>query len=270
MSTESEIEVLRKGWGILTDLTRCIGCERCVAACREVNDLPKDAVTDELNAYAWTVVERRGSLNIRRQCLHCLEPACVSVCPIGALEKVTDPARKDFGAVIYHTDRCFGCRYCMVGCPFGIPKYQWDRSIPLMQKCILCFERRLQKGEEPACTAACPAGATIFGRRDELLVEARRRIAENPGRYVNHIYGEDEAGGTSVLYLSPVPFEDLGFKVSNIKRESYPLLTWNVLNKLPTVVSVGGVLLAGIWWISNRREDVEREEGGKRDEERDD
>ena len=129
-----------------------------------------------------------------------------------------------------------------------------------MQKCILCFEKRLQEGRQPACTEACPTGATIFGERSDLIREARRRIHEEPGRYVDHIYGEHEAGGTSVLYLSAVPFEQLGFKV-DVQHNPYPKLTWNVLDKLPMVVTTGAALLAGIWWLTKRREDVEREEG---------
>ena len=129
-----------------------------------------------------------------------------------------------------------------------------------MQKCILCFEKRLEKGEEPACTAACPAGATIFGDRDELLRVARQRILDNPDLYVDHIYGETEAGGTSVLYLSAVPFEKLGFKV-NVQENPYPKLTWEVLEKLPPIITTGAVALGGIYWITKRRAEVEREEG---------
>ena len=240
---------------ILTDLTKCIGCEACVWACKDINELPREGSAKELDAYTWTVVEKHGPVNVRRQCMHCLDPACASACPVGALQK------KENGAVFYHEERCFGCRYCLVACPFQIPKYQWDQLVPYMQKCILCFEKRLKEGKEPACTEACPTGATIFGDRDDLLREARGRIITNPGRYVDHIFGEHEAGGTSVLYISGVPFDQLGFKV-DVEENPYPKLTWNVLEKLPSVVTTGGVLLAGIWWITKRREDVEREEGG--------
>ena len=251
-----------KNASILTDLTKCIGCEACVWACKEVNGLPRGDGAKELNSNTWTMIERHGPVNVRRQCMHCLDPACASACPIGAIEK------EENGAVFYHKDRCFGCRYCLLACPFQIPKYQWDNPVPLMQKCILCFETRLKEGRQPACTEACPTGATIFGERDDLLREARRRILDNPDRYVDHIFGEHEAGGTSVLYLSSVPFEKLGFKV-DVLHNPYPKLTWEVLEKLPTIVSTGGVLLAGIWWITKRREAVELEEGG-REEDRDD
>jgi formate dehydrogenase iron-sulfur subunit len=239
---------------ILTDLTKCIGCEACVWACKEINDLPRGEKAKTLDAYTWTVIERHGPVNVRRQCMHCIDPACASACPVGAIERQPD------GAVWYHVDRCFGCRYCLIACPFQIPKYQWDKATPLMQKCILCFRKRLEQGKQPACTEACPTGATIFGEREELLNIASRRILDNPGRYVNHIFGQYEAGGTSVLYLSHVPFEQLGFKV-DVQHNPYPKLTWEVLEKLPTVVTTGGVLLAGIWWITKRRKDVAHEEG---------
>jgi len=236
---------------ILTDLTKCIGCEACVHACREVNELPRGGDTATLSAKSWTAVEHRDGIHVRRQCMHCLDPACASVCPVAALHKTPE------GPVLYDESRCIGCRYCMVACPFGVPKYEWDSALPRVQKCILCFERRLKDGLQPACTAACPTGATVFGDRDALIADARGRLAAHPERYVDHVYGLSEAGGTSVLYLSSVPFAQLGFKVLP-NGDPYPRLTWDVLSRLPTVVSVGGVLLLGIWWLSNRRVTLEQ------------
>jgi formate dehydrogenase iron-sulfur subunit len=236
---------------ILTDLTRCVGCKACVWACKEVNDLPRDDGAMVLSAATWTTIENREGLNIRRQCMHCEDPACVSVCPVAALRKTEQ------GPVVYDASRCIGCRYCMVGCPFGVPKYEWDSALPLVKKCSLCFEKRLSQGLAPACTAACPTGATRFGDRDELIREARQRIDAEPERYVDHIYGLTEAGGTSVLYLSSVPFERLGFRVLG-RDEPYPRLTWEILSKLPNVVSVSGVLLFGVWWIIQRRQSLAR------------
>jgi formate dehydrogenase iron-sulfur subunit len=241
---------------ILNDLTKCLGCEACVFACKEVNGLPEEPGAEKLSATTWTVVEKRKEANVRRQCMHCLDPACASVCPVAALRKTPE------GPVIYDESRCIGCRYCMVGCPFGIPKYEWSSTLPRVQKCIMCFHKRLKEGRQPACTEACPTGATLFGDRDELIAEARRRIQAEPGKYVNHIYGLHEAGGTSVLYLSDVPFEDLGFKTVT-SSDPYPRLTWEVLSKLPNVVSVGGVLMMGIWWITRRRELVEKVRTGQ-------
>ncbi|MDZ7290251.1 MAG: 4Fe-4S dicluster domain-containing protein [candidate division KSB1 bacterium] len=246
--------------GILTDLTKCIGCQLCVWACKEINELPRDDGAKKLSATTWTTIERRNGVNIRRQCLHCLDPTCVSVCPVAALEKTKD------GPVIYHEERCMGCRYCIMACPFEIPKYEWDSVLPKVQKCILCYEKRLAKGQQPACTSVCPTGATLFGNRDELIALARRRIEDNPGRYVDHIYGLREAGGTSVLYLSDVPFEQLGFKYAKADV-AYPKLTWQVLRQIPNVVSVGGVLMFGIWWIINRRVTLEKVRNGEMTEE---
>lgn len=241
---------------MLIDLTRCIGCEACVWACKESNGLPREDGVAELSATTWSALERHRGVAVRRQCMHCLEPACASVCPVGALHKTAE------GPVVYDESRCIGCRYCMVGCPFGVPKYEWSKQLPTVKKCLFCFESRQAKGQQPACAAACPTGATQFGDRDELLAEARRRMAENPGRYVPRIYGEREAGGTSMLYLSSVPFEELGFK-TQLANESYPGMSWEILSKLPNVVSVGGVLLAGIWWITGRRDTLEQARRGQ-------
>ena len=132
------------------------------------------------------MVEGPGHAYVRKQCRHCLEPACASACPVGALHKT------DLGAVVYDAARCMGCRYCMMACPYGIPRYTWDAAVPYVRKCILCYSR-IEQGRQPACTEACPSKATIFGDRDELLAEAHRRIAENPGQYGKKVWGEKEA-----------------------------------------------------------------------------
>jgi len=241
---------------ILTDLTKCIGCEACVWACKEINKLPSDDGAKKLSSTSWTVIKPYRGIFIRQQCMHCLEPTCVSACPVAALEKTNK------GPVIYHEDRCMGCRYCLMACPFEIPKYEWDKVLPRVQKCSMCFEKRVSKGEQPACTAACPTGATIFGERENLIETARKRIEDHPERYIDHIYGIHEAGGTSVLYLSDVPFGQLGFKHA-LEDTTYPKLTWQALSQIPNVVGVGGILMFGIWWIINRRiklEDINNSE----------
>lgn len=185
--------------------------------------------------------------------MHCNEPTCVSVCPVGALAKSPE------GPVSYDADKCMGCRYCMQACPFSVPQYEWDNSItPRVRKCDMCKDR-VEAGLATACATACPTGATKFGDREQLITEAQERIRDHPGRYVDHIYGVAEVGGTSVLLLSAVPFETLGYS-TKLLHDPLPQLTWEVLHKLPKVVGIGGVLMSGIWWITKRREAVQKAE----------
>lgn len=237
-------------FAMLIDITRCVNCRGCVYACKESNGLPKDAGVETLSPETWAVVERRRGLNVRRQCMHCVDPACVSVCPVAALQKQPE------GPVTYDEDRCMGCRYCMVACPFQVPKYEWDEALPRVQKCIFCFDTRLKQGQKPACASVCPTGATVFGEREALVKDAQERIKNAPDDYVPEIYGLHEAGGTSVLYLSSIPFGKLGFP-TGIEKQAYPKLTWKVLSMLPNVVGVGGVALFGTWWLINRRMEAE-------------
>ncbi|MBI4167281.1 MAG: 4Fe-4S dicluster domain-containing protein [Acidobacteria bacterium] len=232
---------------ILVDTTKCIGCMSCVAACKETNGLPQNEET-ELSADSFNVVQSRAGVFVRRFCLHCQDPTCASVCPVGAF------MRTAAGPVVYDADRCIGCRYCMMACPFSIPRYEWKLALPRVRKCTMCAPRQAQ-GLPPACVEACPVQASIFGERDELLAVAENRLRENHTGYVQHIYGEHEAGGTSVLFLSAVPFEALGFP-ANVPQDPLPTFTYRVLSKIPTVVSAGAVLLGGIWWITSRRAEV--------------
>jgi len=242
-------------WGLLFDSTRCIGCGACSAACKEQNALP-DEIEDKTSAYTWTVVEQVDGANVRRLCMHCLTPTCVSVCPVGAMKKSAT------GPVDYDPNLCIGCRYCIMACPFDVPKYQWDKLLPVVGKCVMCAPR-VAAGQPTACAAVCPTGATKFGERDALIREARERIAREPSRYVHHIYGLEEAGGTSVLMLSGVSFAGLGVP-GNLPSEALPQLTWRVLSHLPDVVSVGAVALFGIHWITKRRAYVRAVEGDDR------
>jgi formate dehydrogenase iron-sulfur subunit len=243
-----------KTLGILFDSTLCVGCGACSLACKERNSLPVpagDLLADDLSSRTYTAVKTRGGRFVRQLCMHCEEPTCVSVCPVGALEKTAA------GPVVYHPEHCMGCRYCMQACPFSIPKYEWDKLAPRIRKCDLCADR-VAAGLPTACARACPTGATRFGPRDELVEEARSRIRAQPDRYVNHVYGLEEVGGTSVLLLSDVPFESLGYP-NAASHEPLPLLTWQVLKKIPNFAVVGSMLLGGIWWITNRRIRLERE-----------
>jgi len=202
--------------GLLYDATLCIGCKTCTIACRDANGLDPDTAGGpdrlynaplDLSARAKTVIKlyAEGPVRsyVKTQCMHCVDPACASACMLGALKK------RQFGIVTYDPDLCVGCRYCEIGCPFGVPKFEFAKAAPKIVKCELCKER-LAAGQEPACTAVCPRKAVIYGTRTELLKEAKRRLAENPGRYVPKVYGETDGGGTQVLYLSHVPFEKLG------------------------------------------------------------
>jgi len=242
--------------GILYDATLCVDCKLCEKACAERNKLPYDdtiAAEETISAHKLTFVAARGDKFLRRLCMNCQDPACASVCPVAALRKT------ERGPVTYDESRCMGCRYCMLACPFGVPKYEWGKLLPRVRKCDMCADR-VAAGRPTACAEACPTGATKFGDRDDLIAEAKDRIAKSPGQYLNRIYGIEEAGGTSVLMLSSVPFETFGL---HTPKEPLPMLTYRVLSRLPDIVSLGGVLLGGIWWITNRRAEVAAVESGE-------
>ncbi len=230
----------RDGYAILVDLTRCVGCRSCEAACAEANGLPEPDWSDDFS-YAserpttesqWCAVNRydtsKGEVFVKRQCMHCVEPACAAGCLTKALYKTED------GPVIWREDKCMGCRFCMVSCPFDVPKFEYHSAVPKIQKCRMCWEQ-LAEGERPACVENCAGEALSFGTRSEMLALARKRIVENPDTYVDHIYGEHEAGGTGVLYISPVPFEELGFR-TDLGEESYPEKTRDFLTAVPLVL----------------------------------
>lgn len=238
----------------LIDITECVGCGACYEACKEQNHLPQtsdDPLKDSLSDKTYTIVEQRGDYFVRRMCQHCEDPTCVSVCPVGAFTKT------EIGAVIYDESKCLGCRYCMQACPFQIPRYEWGSLKPRVQKCIMCYDR-VKEGNIPACAEACPTGATLFGDRNEMIEIAKQRLAEHPDKYYKYIYGLEEAGGTSVLYLSPVPFEELGFN-TNLLKTPLPNFTHEALAKIPTLVTVGGVLLTGFYWLTNRKNEIAKE-----------
>ncbi len=196
-----------KALAYLFDATRCIDCRACMAACSIENNVPMDDTRIWVTGGAIT-----GEFpNLQRasmpyHCMHCIDPACASACPVGAWTKRED------GPVVYDSSRCIGCRYCMNACPFGVPHFDWDKGIvdqPLISKCTMCTQR-IDVGQEPACVQTCPTQALRFGPREEMLAEAKARIAANPGKYINSVYGEHENGGTSYLIISHVPFEVLG------------------------------------------------------------
>jgi formate dehydrogenase iron-sulfur subunit len=171
--------------------------------------------------------------------MHCDDPACLSACPVGAFSKTEQ------GAVVYNFGRCIGCRYCMVACPFNIPKYEWESTSPWIRKCTFCADR-LADGKVPACIKVCPTIVMFFGPLDEVKKEAEKRLKENPGKYVNHIYGKEEAGGTSWMYLSAFPFNEIGFDTS-IPAKKLPDITWGMLSEIPGKV---GTLVVGLGLIA--------------------
>jgi len=247
---------------LLYDATMCIGCKQCEKACSEKNKLPYDdniAAEEKQSDHKFTVVLTKGDKFMRRLCMNCNEPACASVCPVGALHKTA------LGPVVYEENRCMGCRYCMVACPFGVPKYEWNKVLPRVQKCTMCSDR-VAAGKQTACAEACPTGATKFGERDELIAEAQKRIHDNPANYVNHIYGLTEVGGTSVLLLSSVPFEQFGYR-ADLSQDPLPMLTYRVLSRIPDFVPLGGMMLGGIWWITHRRDEVAAAEHPQKEQE---
>jgi Fe-S-cluster-containing dehydrogenase component len=202
--------------GMLYDATLCIGCKTCVVACKEANGLPPDWDRDrlydapkDLSAVTKNIIklyhEGDKLSYVKRQCMHCIDPGCVGACMIGALQK------REHGVVTWDGDRCIGCRYCQIACPFEVPKFEWNTPIPHIVKCELC-KNRPGKPFQPACCDVCPRGAVIAGKYPDLLAEAHRRLAENPGRYEPKVYGEHDGGGTQVLYLSKagIPFGSLG------------------------------------------------------------
>ena len=274
---------LPEAMGILYDATVCIGCKACMSACKEYNNLPPDRSTPDsiwdnpldLSAKTFNIVklykngtgqvkdrEINGYSFIRRFCLHCVDPACTSACPVSALTK--DPHT---GAIRYNKDACIGCRYCQVACPYNVPKFQWDLAFPQIKKCELCSHRMAQ-GSYPACCEFCPNGASIFGNVRDLRKEAKRRLALEPGKtatyplhrvdanetrdllvtpYQNHVYGEKEGGGNQVLILAGVPYDKLG--LPTLPDESTASTSETLMHTLYKGMIVPYVVLGGLFYI---------------------
>jgi Fe-S-cluster-containing dehydrogenase component len=243
---------------MLVDTTLCAGCRGCEAACAESNKLPpppSDEATLKLRRdtgpETFTVVNDYGPIGkggeerfAKRQCMHCVQPACASACPVRALDKTPE------GPVIYRGERCMGCRYCMVACPFEVPKYQYDKAVPLVRKCTFCAGRQAQ-GKKPACAEVCPTGALMFGKRGALIELAKYRVYRTPDKYYHHIYGEHEAGGTNWLYISDVRFDQLAMK--KVRDEPYPDKVQGALSAPPFVMTLWPPLLMGLYAFSKKR-----------------
>ncbi len=272
-----DFEGYPNSFGLLTDLTACVGCRSCEKACNEFNGLPApDKPFDDGSVFeekrmptvkAYTVVNRYENpkdkskpIYRKIQCNHCKEPACLTSCPIHAYSKTPE------GAVKYNPDLCFGCRYCMTACPFYIPAYDyWSAFEPRIQKCTMCYPR-IKEGKMTACSEACPVGAITFGKREELLKVARERIDNNPGKYVNHIYGEHEVGGTNWIYIAGIPFEQLGFP-TNLPKTPLIEETKGFLSAVPIVLTAWPALFGTIYAALRHREEFDKEEKEKKEEE---
>jgi Fe-S-cluster-containing dehydrogenase component len=248
--------------GLLYDTTRCIGCKACVSACREANGLEPDTTWSgglynaplDLSAKAKTVIklydDGQHQSFFKAQCMHCIDPACASACMLGAFKK------REYGIVSYDVNYCIGCRYCEVACPYGVPKFEWSKAAPKMVKCELC-NHRLAQGKIPACAEVCPKGAVIYGKRDDLLREAKARLGAHPNVYVQKVYGEHDGGGTQCLYISHVPFEHLGLPA--LGEKSTPMLQRTIQHSIykgfAAPIALYGLL--GFVMLRNRRKEGE-------------
>nr|WP_320010363.1 hydrogenase 2 operon protein HybA [uncultured Desulfobulbus sp.] len=298
--------------GILYDATLCIGCMSCMVNCKKANAEPggalyhretagtipyeypedNDPIYDapqRLSAHTLCMIKAYNGEEsaagkgptfsfMKQHCLHCLEPACVSVCPVAALQK-----QPGTGIVTYNKNRCFGCRYCQIACPFGIPQYEWHKASPSVVKCQLCNHRYAQ-GKYSACCEACPTGASIFGKVKDLREEAKRRLTLKPGDsyaypvkrvdgderteqvvkpYVDHVYGMDEAGGTQYLFLAGVDFDKLGFN-PRITNQVYPDFTWDYVSHVPALIAT--LLITGtVTRIATQKMEKKKNETDKGD-----
>ena len=251
-----------KDAAVLFDVTKCVGCGSCTVACRLWNNLPYEKNAHgydvELDDKNWTVVEYRDVKQnnenklrfVKRQCMHCLEPSCVSVCFAKAITVSKE------GAVVYNEKKCVGCRYCMIACPFDIPKYEWDKVFPSIMKCRLCAEK-IAENESPACCSVCPSGALSFGSREELLNKAWTTIAADLN-YIHEIYGENDAGGTRWLYISDVPFADLGLP-QHVPAGSIPSDLHKYTRLKPGVFAGVAAAFGGLMFYTHRRLRLEKE-----------
>lgn len=270
-SAEAASQYVSPEWmGMLTDLSLCIGCRKCEYACNDANGLPNEplkafedkAVFDEqrrTDADTLTVVNQYeieglpDPVYVKKQCMHCIEPACASACLVNAFTKA------DEGPVLYNEDVCIGCRYCMNACPFSIPAFEYsDAFSPAITKCTMCYSRFTEEGKPPACAEICPEEAITFAKRSDLIQLAREKIRSDPDRYVDHIYGEHEAAGTNWLYVSPVPFDEaIGFR-SDVGNQPYPGLTKGALSVVPLILVIWPMMLMGAYSFGKKAKEGEQ------------
>jgi Fe-S-cluster-containing dehydrogenase component len=251
-ASASEGRSAKELYGILVDTTRCIGCRRCEKACAEVNGLPVPDITESRNETVlknirktsdteYTIINsyktEKGTIFVPKRCMHCNQPGCAAACLVKAMRK------RPSGQVTWDSN-CIGCRLCMISCPFDIPKFEYSKAMPRIQKCNLCYDR-YNKGALPGCVEVCPTQALMFGSRRQILEEGKRRIAANPDKYIEHIYGEYEVGGTSHLYLSSVPFDQIGFR-KDLGTRPYPEYSTGFLYAVPFIFVLWPIAMLGI------------------------
>ena len=256
--------------GMLSDITRCIGCRKCEAACNKANNLPPPKTSFEdtsvfeeerrpyvADSQSYTAVNRYegkdGKPVYRKvQCMHCDEPACVSACPVAAMKKSKE------GPVVWDEKLCIGCRYCITACPFYVPGYEYSSAFePKVQKCFMCYQR-ISEGLVPACAEACPVEAITFGKRSDLIKMAKLRVWGEPEKYIDHVFGETEAGGTGWLYITGVPFSELGFP-KEMGTTAYPKLTKDFLGMVNLTLVSWPALLGGFYLASHKKHETHEE-----------
>jgi formate dehydrogenase iron-sulfur subunit len=264
---KSQRELSEDRMGVLVDTTVCIGCRRCEWACKKAHNLPAGDIESYSDESVFQQMRRPGNdgytrvnrydnvwdsnkpTNVKVQCMHCDKPACVSACIVGAFSK------QENGAVIWDTDMCIGCRYCMVACPFQIPTFEYDKAIqPNIHKCDFCYDRT-KEGLLPACVEICPVEALIYGKRRDLIEVADKRIKLYPDRYINKIYGFTEVGGTSWMYLANTEFEK--FEFPKLSDSPAPGVSESIQAGIfayfvPPIALYS--LLGGIMWITKNKE----------------
>ena len=264
---KSQRELSEDRMGVLVDTTVCIGCRRCEWACKKAHNLPAGDIESYSDESVFQQMRRPGNdgytrvnrydnawdsnkpTNVKVQCMHCDKPACVSACIVGAFSK------QENGAVIWDTDMCIGCRYCMVACPFQIPTFEYDKAIqPNINKCDFCYERT-KDGLLPACVEICPVEALIYGKRRDLIEIADKRVKLYPDRYIDKIYGFTEVGGTSWMYLANTEFEK--FEFPKLSDSPAPGVSESIQAGIfayfvPPIALYS--LLGGIMWITKNKE----------------
>jgi len=299
-SARPNLEPAPEAVGMLFDSTLCVGCKACVSACKAVNDMPPTLLSDDVQ-YDSAKDLSHETLNVikiytngnpvtkdseidgfafeKRSCMHCVDPGCVSVCPVTALQR--HPVT---GIVSYDPDACIGCRTCMTGCPYNVPQFDYDNPFGAIHKCQMCNQKgveRIDRGGMTACAESCPTGATLFGSREALLAEAKRRLALKPGdiynyprgdvrepsswheaavpQYRDHIWGEKEAGGTNVMHISSIPFDKLG--MPPLGERSHASISEGIQHTLYSYMALPIVALGGLAYLAKRNADDN--EGGE-------